>query len=298
MDKMITSLQTRSFLLLFIFSCCSCQTFNASNFMNAINKDSNDVISSSELENFFTNFGGPNLTRCDFTNKMVDTYAAQPSRVSVFFDVLQSNDRQILTFTEWKEALFGNASLQGVNSSTVTENIKKLEKTVNDVIAMPNQNYGSSLWYRYTDFDVQKLADLFDPNKDGKITRLEVSAAMRSLDTHNDYGIRRCNFVDSLTSYKQHSVVSSKFYDALFTSRDITWADVDSDFFLQMADDNSDSDVTRREFVDFLSLQNQVAAGIVVYIDGTPQGGDTATQGISRSILSIMCPIFLIVYLS
>lgn len=289
---MRTSHHISCLIFLAILSNCLGQTFNVNSLINAINKDKDGVIASSELENFFSSLGGPNLTRCDLTNKLVDNFDGQPSRASIFFDVLQSSDRQTLTFTEWKQAMFGNSSLQGTNTTTVIENIRVLEKLVNDVIAVPNQNYGSSLWYKHTEFDVQRLTDLFDPNKDGYITRLEVSAAMRSLDPHNDYGVRRCHFVDSLTSYKQHSVTSSKFYDAIFTSRDITWADVDSDFLLQMADDNRDGDVTRQEFVDFLSLQNQLAAGVIVYREGIAQGGNSATRENSRSMFLMIAPAF------
>ncbi|KAK0047713.1 hypothetical protein Bpfe_022881 [Biomphalaria pfeifferi] len=253
-----------SFLILNLLSNSQGGTLNVDTLIQSINTDNtNTTVSVGEVDNFFGTFwSGPNVTRCSFVDRLVSMYSGVPSRLSVLFDALQSTDGQWLSASEWRAAWMGSEPF--VSVSTAKNNWMKVEDTAERALTRPYEHTDRLLWYKYTDLELQRLANKFDNNSDGKISRYEVTMAMRTMDDHNDSGVRKCNFIDTMTSYKQHGAAAANFYDYIFNQRDLTWADVDSDFFLKTADDNGDGTVTRQELVRFFTLQNLKASGLSV----------------------------------
>ncbi|XP_059169241.1 uncharacterized protein LOC131951011 [Physella acuta] len=288
---MIWQLYTVAVIFTAYISSCWCQTFNTDRLLSAINSDRNGtVITSAELDNFFLKISGQeNVSRCEFIDQMVSQYAGNATRVSVLFDVMQQADGDSLAKSEWTSAL------QGGTVADVRNKISELEGQVDLVLAAPYKYTNKPHWYKYTDFQLENLVKYFNADGNDVIDRLEVSSAMRKMDKHYDYGVRRCYFVNHMTSYSQHSVTANKLYDVVFAYRDITWADVDSDFLLKLADDNNDNTVTKQEFMDFFNVQNLEAAGLIVKTGVTFDGqGDSAGLAKCLSVFWLLAMVVVV----
>ncbi|KAH9503180.1 hypothetical protein Btru_070169 [Bulinus truncatus] len=231
--------------------------------------------------------GSPAATRYGLVLiKCPHFFSGDPSRVSVMFDAMQSNDRSDTDHIRMENCSFG-IQYHIEYFIVFKRPAKKLDNFIDVVLSKPSEIVDRPLWFKYTELDVQRLVDRFDIDGDGKVTRYEVSRAMRSMDNNNDNAVRRCYFIDVMTSYRQHGAAASNFYDFLFSQRDVTWADVDSDFFLATADDNGDRTVTRKELVDFFNVRNKLASGH--WVDAARETtGNSASSFVIHSCVPLM----------
>ncbi|GFO15143.1 hypothetical protein PoB_004164800 [Plakobranchus ocellatus] len=243
--------------------------FDVDKLVREINTDGGNNITAGEIQAYYRTVLGSFRTRCGFTEKIIPMYSNDQLLVSVLFDVMQSdNNASMLNEREFQEALLGQSNMENID--IFKETFQATLKKAHDTTLKPYQFTEGSAMFPVEEYQARDWANELDTNKDSFLSLEEISVGMKSLlDTNGNFLLERCEFVEAMRRYKQHPATAAKVYDVIFRARDLTWADVDSTNLAILISRTDTSAITRRDFEEFFTYQNNLASGVGVRFDGS-----------------------------
>ncbi|RUS86376.1 hypothetical protein EGW08_005826, partial [Elysia chlorotica] len=194
---------------------------------------------------------------------------------------------------EFREAL--KPQSPDVTTDQLKDNLAKVLEKVHDMSYTPYQFTEGPGMFDVSSFRVEQWADDADTDNTGTISQEEISRWMRQvLDADGNSVLERCEFVDAMIAYAQHSAAAAKVYDVIFESRDHTWADVDSAFLAIQISRKDSQTISTTEFIRFFTYQNELASGAVVLDRVDVNGGNTRSTSLTTAAVCLLAVLSLV----